>query len=165
MRIDISNGWKYVDGTVCDEIGIPPEAEEVDLPLDLLRRKNRNYNTALGQYGSYYDAVAATFYRALPHVDRNEWLILEVEGVNQFADLSINGETVAHFEGEGKHFADITEHYRYGAKNILKLTVWAPQMAGKYAGAGIGGGVRIHTHANAAAILWQKKFVARSYGV
>ena len=147
MRIDISNSWKYVDGTVCDEIGIPAEAVDVDLPLDLLRRKNRNYNTALGKYGSYYDAVSATFYRVLPQLNKNEWIILEAEGVNQFADVSINGVKVAHFEGEGKHFADITKHYRYGAKNILKLSVWAPQMAGKYAGAGIGGGVRIHTHA------------------
>lgn len=159
MRIDISNSWKYVDGTVCDEIGIPAEAVDVDLPLDLLRRKNRNYNTALGKYGSYYDAVSATFYRVLPQLNKNEWIILEAEGVNQFADVSINGVKVAHFEGEGKHFADITKHYRYGAKNILKLSVWAPQMAGKYAGAGIGGGVRIHTHASSAALRDDGVFV------
>ncbi|MCI8413711.1 MAG: glycoside hydrolase family 2 protein [Clostridia bacterium] len=152
MVIDIGKGWKYIERVAKDETGIPAEAENVDLPLDLLRRKNRNYHTPLGEYGSYYDAVAVTLYKKLPTLEKSEWIVLELEGVDQIADVYINGITVAHVEGDGKHFIDITEYYRYGAQNVVKLCVWAPQLAGRYTGAGISGGVRLRTHAHAVAL-------------
>lgn len=159
MRTDISNTWKYVESAVNEYIGIPAEAIDVDLPVDLLRRKNRNYNTALGKYGSYYDSAAATFYRVLPKLEKSEWIILEVEGVNRFADVCINGVAVARIEGGGKHFIDISDKYNYGSQNIIALKVCAPQLSGKYQGAGISGGVRIHTHKRSAAIREDGVFV------
>ncbi|MDE7158358.1 MAG: hypothetical protein K2N74_02185, partial [Clostridiales bacterium] len=66
MQIDLHESWKYIECADGEEYGIPDEAVDIDLPADLLRRKNRNYNTAMGKYGSYYDSVAADFYRYLP---------------------------------------------------------------------------------------------------
>lgn len=159
MRTDISDNWKYSENSQAVGWEIPDDATDVDLPVDLLRRKNRNYHAALGQYGSYYDPVAASFYRVLPTLEKCEWIVLEVEGVAQFADVYVNGAAVAHIEGAGKHFIDLTQAYRYGAKNLLKLSVWAPQMAGRYVGAGITGGVRLHTHKHGVALREDGVFV------
>ncbi|MCX4313900.1 MAG: hypothetical protein OSJ83_08635, partial [Clostridia bacterium] len=93
MLIDISKGWKHREGFSSDGNVIPFDADDIDLPADLLRRKNRNYNTALGIYGSYYDGVAAEFYKVLPRVDKCEKIMLEVEGAAQFADVVLNGVT------------------------------------------------------------------------
>lgn len=163
MQIDISNGWKYTEGTESDENGIPREAVEVDLPVDLLRFKNRNYNTALGIYGSYYDPVAAAFFRKLPSLHGCSSVILEIEGVNQYADVYLGGVAVAHISGAGKHFIDISRYYVSGAKNILKLRVWAPQMAGRYTGAGISGGVRLHTYETGVVIPADGVYVTTAY--
>ena len=152
MLIDISKGWKYREGFSSDGNVIPFDADDIDLPADLLRRKNRNYNTALGIYGSYYDGVAAEFYKVLPRVDKCEKIMLEVEGAAQFADVVLNGVTLGHIEGGGKHFVDITAGYSFSAKNLLTLKVCAPQMAGRYVGAGICGGVRLHTYSSGVAI-------------
>lgn len=160
MQTDISNGWKYVEGSEREVFGIPSQAVEVNLPVDLLRRKGRNYNAALGKYGSYYDATAATFYRVLPRVAAAAHIVLEVEGVCQFADVCLNGVTVAHLSGEGKHYVDVTDAYVQGISNVCALKVWAPQMAGRYVGAGISGGVRLHTHTHAVAVKKDGVFVS-----
>ncbi len=152
MCTDISKSWKYVEYADNAQSGVPADASDVDFPIDLLRYKNRNYDSALGIYGSYYDSVAATFYKVLPTVQKSEWVVLEVEGVCQIADVYVNDMLAGHVEGNGKHFVDITSYYVFGTKNTVKLCVWAPQMAGKYVGAGISGGVRLHTHAQPIAI-------------
>lgn len=153
MCKDISSGWKYVEyATNNDETGIPDDAADIDLPADILRRKNRNYTSAMGEYCGYYDGTAVTFYKQLPRLDKHEWIVLEIEGVSGYADVYINGVSAAHIEGGGKHFVDITERYVFGGKNIVKICVWAPQMAGRYTGAGISGGVRIHTHVDSVAL-------------
>ncbi|MDE6398440.1 MAG: DUF4982 domain-containing protein [Clostridiales bacterium] len=158
---DISKSWKYIESVESDEAGIPAQAADIDLPADLLRGKNRNYRAALGKYGSYYDPVAATFYRTLPRIQKAARIVLEVEGVCQFADVCVNGVAVAHIAGEGKHYVDITRAYALGSSsNVCALKVWAPQMAGRYAGAGISGGVRLITHANALAIREGGVFVS-----
>lgn len=155
---DISKSWKYIEGVESDGTA---QAADIDLPVDLLRGKNRNYRAALGKYGSYYDPVAATFYRTLPRVGKAARLVLEVEGVCQFADVCVNGIAVAHIAGEGKHYVDITEAYAFGSSsNTCALKVWAPQMAGRYAGAGISGGVRLIAHANALSIREDGVFVS-----
>lgn len=147
MFTDISTGWKYAEGAVSDAVGIPESATDVDLPVDLLRYKNRNYHAALGAYGSYYDAVSAVFFRYLPRLQKCARIVLEIEGVCGFADVRLNGAVVAHITGGGKHYVDISDTYAFGTTNLLALCVTAPQMAGKYTGAGICGGVRLHTHA------------------
>lgn len=162
MIIDIGKSWKYTETVASDEIGIPPEAIDVDLPVDLLRGKSRNYHSALGEHGSFYDGVAAIFYKQLPRVDKFSRIVLEIEGVNQFADVYLGGVLVSHAEGAGKHFIDITRYYRPGEKNILKLYVWAPQLAGRYVGAGISGGVWLHTYGDSAAIVPDGAFATSS---
>ena len=42
MQIDLLSGWKYREGIDGEEYGIPDDAVDIDLPADLLRRKNRN---------------------------------------------------------------------------------------------------------------------------
>ncbi len=158
MQIDLLSGWKYREGIDGEEYGIPDDAVDIDLPADLLRRKNRNYNTAMGKYGSYYDSVAAVFYRYLPTLGKCKRITLELEGVCQFADVFVCGNLAAHVEGVGKHFIDITEYYNFGARNLLTINVWAPQMAGRYVGAGING-VKIHTHETGAVIKEDGIFV------
>ena len=150
MCLDLNKNWKCITAGHAD---VNSEATDVDLPIDLLRAKNRNYNTPLGEYGSYYDAAAATFYRSLPHLDKCEWAVLEIEGVNQFADVFVNDELVKHIESDGKHFIDIIDYYKFGAKNTLKISVWAPGLAGRYTGAGISGGVKLHVHKSAVALI------------
>lgn len=152
MYTDISKSWKYVEYAAPDEANPPADAAVVDLPVDLLRYRSRDYNSAMGEYGSYYSAAVATFYKTLPQLNKSEWILLEIEGVCQQADVYLNGILVGHIEGGGKHFVDITRGYVYSARNTVKICVWAPQMAGRYVGAGISGGVRLRTHADTVAI-------------
>lgn len=160
MRIDISDGWKCVDGAFCDADG---EYEAVDLPLDLLRRRNRNYKVTFGKYGSYYDSVSAVFGRNLPAFGKGDRVVLEVEGVCQFADVIINGALIAHVGGSGKHFVDITGSIKPLVSNLLQLNVWAPQMAGRYVGAGISGGVRLHVYSHPVSFLPDGVFVSTKF--
>lgn len=159
MQTDISKSWKYIESCECDGTYFPSDGEEVDLPVDLLRGKSRNARATLGKYGSYYDPVSVTFYRTLPRLAKAEWVVLEIEGVCRFADVCLNGVTVAHISGAGKHFIDITDAYVFGAANVCALKVWAPQMAGTYTGAGISGGVRLHTHTHSVALKEDGVFV------
>ncbi|MDE7395483.1 MAG: DUF4982 domain-containing protein, partial [Clostridiales bacterium] len=110
-------------------------------------------------YGGYGAPTAATFTKSLPYLSKAEWVVLEVEDVCAFADIYVNDAFVAHAEGEGKHFIDITEFYTFASHNTLAIKVWAPQMAGRYTGAGVGGGVRLHTHGASAAIAEDGVFV------
>lgn len=151
MQTDIGKNWKYVEG--CEDVAsVPAGAEEVDFPIDLLRRKNRNYKAALGRSGSYYDPIAATFYKVLPRLNKTEWIVLVFDGVCGQADVCLNGIPVAHISGDGKHCVDISQAYVFGANNVCAVKLWAPQMAGKYTGAGIAGGVWLTTHDRSVAI-------------
>ena len=150
MCLDLNKNWKC---TFVNNSSANDEAIDIDLPIDCLRAKNRNYNAPFGEYGSYYDAAAASFCRNLPQLNKCEWAVLEIEGVNQFADVFVNDELVLHIESGGKHFVDIVNYYKFGAKNTLKINVWAPQLAGRYTGAGISGGVKLHVHKSAVALI------------
>ena len=163
MLINISKGWKYFDGAESDDNVIPADASSIDLPADLLRRKNRNYNAPMGISGSYYDGAAAVFYKILPRLEKCKRITLEVEGVNRFADVIMGGNILAHLEGAGKHYVDITGSYVFGAQNLLVIKVWAPQMAGRYTGAGISGGVKLHTYSSAVAVKEDGVYVASEF--
>lgn len=157
MSIDISKNWKLLSAT---DAGIDAaESETVDLPIDLLRRQNRNYTIPYGEYGGYGAPTAAVFQKTLPHLNKAEWIVLEVENVCSCADVYVNDAFVTHIEGEGKHFVEITRYYTFASRNTLTLKVWAPQMAGRYTGAGIGGCVKLHTHKTSAAIVEDGLFV------
>ena len=156
MSIDLNKNWKL---RMPSDAGTVSEEETVDFPIDLLRRQNRNYSVPYGKFGGYGAPTAATFTKALPYLNKAEWVVLEVEDICSSADIYLNGAFVAHAEGAGKHFIDITEFYTFAAHNTLTIQVWAPQMAGRYTGAGIGGGVRLHTHSAGAAIAEDGLFV------
>lgn len=128
--IDLNKSW------------VGPEAE-VDLPYDRLPEQMRNYNLENGEENSYYPPVYFALSRSLSpaHCHKN---ILEIDGACGTVDVAFDGVLADVVTSRVKRFIDLGSIAR---KTELTLSIAAAD-EGKYTGAGIAGGVRLHTAEN-----------------
>lgn len=138
--VNLNKNWRMYKISALSE----DDAENFDLPIDVLTSLPRNYEADGGAHNSYYDSAARDFVKVLPALKKSRHIYIELDGVCGVCDIYINDVRVTTVTTRYS-LVEITDYYAYASRNILKLNLKNEPFSKSYTGLGISCGVNLVT--------------------
>lgn len=138
-KVSFNQDWKFCTQN-SDKIGNIPEGIIVDLPHDFSWDK-RSMDAISGADSGFFNGGHATYYKTFAYTSemKSKRVMLEFEGVMQYADVYVNGtKTLSHNNGYTSFVVDITDYLTHDNKNVVKVDVTNPELnSTHYTGSGM----------------------------
>lgn len=125
IRTNFDMGWEFTDQSGMFA-AFMAQWQPVNLPHDASIARARNASYPTGGAGGYAWSGVLTYRKKFTALEewKGQTVQLEFEGVYMNAEVSINGQLVAHHPyGYTSFLVDLTPHLKFGEENLLTVTV------------------------------------------
>ena len=121
MRISLAGAWTLADadGAVLGDCAIPGDVHSALLALDRIPNPMVGRNEALVQWVGETAWEISRHFDVAPGATAGRWAVLELEFVDTFAEVTLNGNVVARLESSFiRHRIDVTGQIVEGANEL-----------------------------------------------